>query len=69
MLLWINHQKTIFHCVKESRPEGYPRHPPPLREPLPHILHVVDGKCEIYSRDLLAGGGGGRGDLRNGAIR
>jgi hypothetical protein len=69
-----NHQKTIFPCLVESLPEGYPRQPPPLREPLPHILHVVDGKCEPQVRDLLAGitrGGGGeeRGDLRNGAIR
>jgi hypothetical protein len=26
-------------------------------------------KCKIYLRELLAGGGGGRCDLRNGAIR
>jgi hypothetical protein len=50
----------------ESPPEGYPRHPPPLREPLPHILHVVDGKCKPQVRDLLAGitrGGGGEGGM------
>ncbi len=47
----------------ESSPEGYPRHPPPLRELLPHILHVVDGKCKPQVWDLLAGGGG-RGDLQ-----
>ncbi len=48
----------------ESPPEGYPRHPPPLREPFSHILHVVDGKWELQVRDLLKGftrgGGGGR---------
>ncbi len=49
----------------ESPPEDYPRHPPPpLREPLPHIFHVLDGKCEQQVRDLLAiitrGRGGGR---------
>jgi hypothetical protein len=38
----------------ESPPEGYPRHPPPLCEPLPHIFHVLDGKCEPQVRDLLA---------------
>ncbi len=51
-------QKTIFPCLVESLPEGYPRLPPPLREPLPHILHVVDGKCEPQVRDLLPGEGG-----------
>ncbi len=38
---------------------------PPLREPLPHILHVVDGKCDLQERDLLAGftrEGGGVGE-------
>ncbi len=49
----------------ESPPEGYPRHPPPLREPLPHIFHVLDGNCRSQVRHLLAritrgrGGGGG----------
>ena len=38
----------------ESPPEDYPRQPPPLREPLPHIFHVLDGKCEPQVRDLLA---------------
>ncbi len=45
--------------------------PPPLREPLPHILHLVDGKCEpqvwtasanrkceIYLQESIAGGEG-----------
>jgi hypothetical protein len=40
--------------MKESPPEGYPRHPPSPRA-LPHILHVVDGKCDPQVRDLLAG--------------
>ncbi len=48
----------------ESPPEGYPRHPPPLREPLQHIFHVLDGKCDSQVRLLLAritrGRGGGR---------
>jgi hypothetical protein len=30
------------------------RHPPPLREPLPHIFHVLDGKCGPQVRLLLA---------------
>ena len=38
--------------------------PPPLCKPLPHIFHVLDGKCEPQVRDLLAritrGRGGGR---------
>ncbi len=71
---WEIIKKTIFPCLVESPPEGYPRHPPPLRKPLPHIFHVLDSKCESQVRDLLAsitrgGGGGGRGDLRNGASR
>ncbi len=57
----------------ESPPEGYPRHPPPLREPLPHISTCwtvsADRKCDIYVWESLTGGGGGRGDLRNGAIQ
>jgi hypothetical protein len=53
-----------------------------LPTPLPHLsprsyrtfLRVVDSKCKPQVRDLLARitrgrGGGGRGDLRNGAIR
>ena len=53
----------------ESRERATHATPPPLREPLPHILHVVDGKCEPQVQNLLAGitRGGGRGDLRNGA--
>jgi hypothetical protein len=59
MQLWRNHQKTIFPCLVESPPEGYPHHPPPLREPLPHILHVEvrDFTCENHSRE--EGGKGG----------
>jgi hypothetical protein len=38
---------------------GLPTPPPPLRKPLPYILHVVSGKCEPQVRDLLAGGGEG----------
>jgi hypothetical protein len=55
----------------ESPPEGYPRHLPPLREPLPHILHMTEGKCQLQVRDLLARFScrGGQGDLQNGAIR
>ncbi len=52
----------------ESPPGGYPRHPPALHEPLPHILHMVDGKCEPQVRDLLAritrGGWGEDGVIR-----
>ncbi len=54
----------------ESRQRATHATPPPLREPLPHILHVVDGKanckCEIYLRESVAGG---RVDLQNSAIR
>ncbi len=42
-------KKLNFPCLVESPPEGYPRHPQPLCEPLPHIFHVLDGKCEPAS--------------------
>jgi hypothetical protein len=43
--------------------------PPPLRKPVPHIFHALDGKCEPQVRDSLARitrgrGGGGRGDCK-----
>ncbi len=49
----------------ESPPEGYPRHPPPLREPLLLIFHVLDGKWEPQVQYLLAGitRGGGEGGV------
>ncbi len=47
-----------------SPPEGYPRHPPPLHEPLPYTWTA---KCELHVRDLLVGitrgGGGGEGGV------
>ena len=46
----------------ESPPEGYPHDPPPpLREPLPHIFQVLDGKCGLQVRDLLVRITRGRG--------
>ncbi len=58
----------------ESPQEGYPRHPPPLRTELSHILHVVSRQVRSAGADSTRkissrGGGGGRGDLRNSAIR
>jgi hypothetical protein len=57
-------RKLYFLVWWKSPPEGYPRHPPPLREQLPHIFHVLDGKWEWDVRYLLAiityrGGGEG----------
>jgi hypothetical protein len=49
---------------KPARGLPTPPPPPPLRKPLPHIFHVLEGKCEPQVRDLLAriprGRGGGR---------
>jgi hypothetical protein len=66
--------KTIFLCLVESPQEGYPHHTPPLRMEISHILHVVSR--QVRSADAIStrriyswGGGGGEGDLRNGAIR
>jgi hypothetical protein len=62
--------KNYIPLFQESLPEGYPRHPPPLRKLPPRM---VDGKvrftgatftCRIHSRE-----GGGLGNLQNDAIR
>ncbi len=49
--------------MKESPPEGYPRHPPPsarhYRTFYTWWTTSAICKCEIYSRDLLAGEGEG----------
>ena len=41
--------------------------PPPLREPLPHILHVLDGKvragCARFTRENHSRGRGGEGRM------
>ncbi len=46
----------------ESPPEGYPHHPPPLREQLSHILHVesrqVRSASATSTREILLRGGG-----------
>jgi hypothetical protein len=62
-------KKLYFLVWWKARQMATQATPPPLREPLPHIFHVLDGKCEIYLRESLGGGGGGGGDLGNGAIR
>ncbi len=51
-----------LHFLASRKPtRGLPTpSPPPLREPLPHIFHVLDGKCGSRVRESLAGGGGGR---------
>jgi hypothetical protein len=66
--------KNYISLLVESLPEGYPRHPHAV------TAHFTRGgrqvrtasanrKCDIYSRESLAEGGGGRGDMQNGAIR
>ncbi len=66
--------KTIFPSVKESPPEGYPCHPPtPLRAVTAHFTRggrqVRSASARFTRENHSRGGGGGRGDLRNGAIR
>jgi hypothetical protein len=70
--LFFGYQKTAFPCVKESQPAGYRRHPHPSTSRYRTFYTCwtasVIHKCEIYSRESLAGGGGGGGcDLRNSA--
>ncbi len=56
--------KNYISLFGENSARGLPtRHPPPLREPLPHML---DGQCGSQVRDLLARitrGRGGEGGM------
>jgi hypothetical protein len=67
--------KNYISLFQESPPEGYPRHPPHLSASRYRTFSMcwtasAVRECDFYSRESLAGGeGGGRGDLRNGAIR
>jgi hypothetical protein len=54
-------KKLYFLVWWKARQRATHATPPPLREPLQHILHVVDAKCELQVRDILARNTRGRG--------
>ncbi len=59
--------KKLHFLVSRKPARGLPTpSPPPLRGPLPHIFHVLDGKCGPRVRLLLGRITSGRGRGREG---
>ncbi len=53
--------KKLYFPVSRKPARGLPTpSPPSLREPLPHIFHVVDGKVRFAGATFTRGKGGGR---------